>query len=135
MSIEIRNMHIANPIAITTKMLDWMDQAEAEEFEILKNMMKEPCTTEVTVKENILQQAIKIVNGPRRSEYGHPKKNFSDIAKMWSVILDHPVTSAQVINCMIALKLCRAKQGWHEDSYKDIGGYALCRQLIEEENE
>lgn len=87
--------------------------------------------------ESILKEAEKLVGGARRQEYGHPIDNFADIAKMWSVILsdDGPVTvtSQQVIDCMIALKLCRAKQGYKRDTYIDIAGYARCAELINED--
>jgi Domain of unknown function (DUF6378) len=88
------------------------------------------------VSESILLEAERLVSGDRRQDYGHPADNFRDVAAMWSVILDKEIKPSQVINCMIALKLCRAKQsGWKRDTYVDIAGYAKCRQLVEEAND
>jgi hypothetical protein len=86
------------------------------------------------LKETILEEAARLVNGPRRAEYGHPKENFEDVAKIWRVILrDERITAENVVQCMIALKLCRAKQGYHRDSYVDISGYSRCAEMLNEE--
>lgn len=79
----------------------------------------------------ILDEAKQLVNDDRRKDYGHPKQNFKDIADMWSVILDKRVEPLQVIQCMIALKLCRANQGYKKDTFTDIAGYSLCAELIQ----
>jgi hypothetical protein len=87
------------------------------------------------VPESILTEAERLVSGDRRKEYGHPADNFRDVATVWSVILGTEITPANVIDCMIALKICRAKQsGWKRDTYVDIAGYAKCRQLVEEKS-
>jgi hypothetical protein len=88
--------------------------------------------TDKTVRGNILQEADKLTASDRRKEYGHPKENFRHIADMWQTILQVRITSEQVIDCMIALKLCRAKQGYKRDTYVDIAGYARCAELIQE---
>jgi hypothetical protein len=93
---------------------------------------------EIPKKETILEEAARIVNGPRRKEYGHPKVNFQEIAGMWNVVLKRTpthevaITPDQVILCMIALKLCRAKQGFTRDCFVDIAGYAQCWELVNE---
>lgn len=94
----------------------------------------ETMTTESEKKETILEEAARLVNGPRRAEYGHPKENFKDIAMMWTAIMDGDgiVTPDQVILCMIALKLCRAKQGYKRDTAVDVAGYAQCWELVNE---
>jgi hypothetical protein len=89
--------------------------------------------------ETILEEAARLVNGPRRAEYGHPKTNFAEIAEMWSVILSVPgrspflrVTSDEVILMMLCLKICRGKQSYKRDTAVDIAGYAQCWELVNE---
>lgn len=78
--------------------------------------------------ESILQEAERIINGPRRTDYGPVEESFLDIASRWTVELGaklkEPLTPFDVSHLMIQLKLSRAKNGFHRDSYVDIGGYA-----------
>ena len=47
------------------------------------------------------------------------------VAARWSITLGHPVTPAQVVLCMIDLKLARlAHDPKHQDSTPDVIGYA-----------
>lgn len=82
--------------------------------------------------ETILQEAERVVNGPRREEYGGVLPSFEKIAAKWSVTLGVEVTPHQVALCMIDLKTVRALQGWHRDSYVDVCGYARCAELMQE---
>tara|TARA_E500000305_G_scaffold111470_2_gene124578 strand:- start:76 stop:369 length:294 start_codon:yes stop_codon:yes gene_type:complete len=76
-------------------------------------------------REQILQNAEKILNGKRAKEYGDAYENHERIAKLWSVILSKDVTVAQVYQCMIAVKLARLNvTPDHADSWLDICGYA-----------
>ncbi|WP_100460546.1 DUF6378 domain-containing protein [Mycobacteroides abscessus] len=79
-------------------------------------------------QESILQEAERIINGPRRTDYGPVEESFLDIASRWTVELGaklkEPLTPFDVSHLMIQLKLSRAKNGFHRDSYVDIGGYA-----------
>jgi hypothetical protein len=81
---------------------------------------------------SILAEADKAVNGERQENYGSQTANFSNIAAMWSVLLDVTVTPQQVAMCMIALKLARLKKtgGLHRDSVIDIAGYAECLEKV-----
>lgn len=77
------------------------------------------------VKKTLLQRANDLIYGDREKDYGTPSKNFKDIAEMWSIVLNQPVSPEQVIQMMIALKLCRAINGKSTiDTYTDIAGYA-----------
>lgn len=80
------------------------------------------------MSETILQEAERIINGPRRTDYGPVEESFLDIASRWTVELgaklNEPLTPFDVSHLMIQLKLSRAKNGFHRDSYVDIGGYA-----------
>jgi hypothetical protein len=81
---------------------------------------------------NILQEADKITKGDRREEYGSVDESFTRIAKLWSVVLDIPVTPEQVGLCMIGLKIARALNGMDHDSLVDIAGYARCIEMLNE---
>jgi hypothetical protein len=75
-----------------------------------------------------LRQAALIINGDRNAQYGEPEDNFSRIGKIWSVILNHEVTSEDVAMMMVGLKVARyaANSGFQGDTWIDIAGYAGC---------
>ena len=61
----------------------------------------------------------------RRGIYGAPGSVFELVATRWSQVLGTRVTSAQVIVCLIDLKVVRvARDPRHLDSITDIAGYA-----------
>ena len=75
-------------------------------------------------REEILEEAERLVNGNRAKDYGDADENHDRIAKMWSVLLGKEVTVRQVYQCMVAVKLCRLiETPDHEDSWIDICGY------------
>lgn len=72
----------------------------------------------------ILHKADHIINGARKDDYGNAEENFGRIATIWSCLLGADVTPAQVVQCMIALKLARLfNTPDHYDSWLDIAGY------------
>jgi len=85
---------------------------------------------------DILNQAHALIRGEREKDYGHPKQNIADIAALWSVLLHQPVSPAQVLLCMTALKLCRLSKSLdHTDSWVDAAGYiGLYGRLQEVQN-
>lgn len=56
------------------------------------------------------------------------EESFLDIASRWTVELGpklkEPLTAFDVAHLMVQMKLSRAKNGFHRDSYVDICGYA-----------
>lgn len=79
------------------------------------------------VPETMIDEAVRLINGQRKSDYGPARKNFDDIAAIWSVVLGTAVTGEQVALCMIGLKMARlAKSIGHRDSWVDIVGYVGC---------
>ena len=76
-------------------------------------------------REDFLNKAEELINGPRAKEYGPAKFNHERIATIWSVVLGRCVTPEQVVACMIVLKLARlAEDSTKDDSWVDIIGYA-----------
>ena len=88
-------------------------------------------------REYFLNEAEKLINGPRAKEYGPAKFNHERIAKIWSVILAREVTAEEVVACMIGVKLARlAETMEHDDSWTDIIGYAaLGGEIVNHEKE
>lgn len=97
------------------------------------NVIKCPVHTPKLKQESILQEAEHIINGQRRDDYGGALESFTRIASLWSVVLGVEVTAHQVVLCMVQLKVARAMQGYHRDSYVDIAGYAGCAEKVENE--
>jgi hypothetical protein len=86
--------------------------------------------------KNPLETAQKLVGGDRQKVYGHPLKDFTKTAKIWSAILDMDVTPKQVALCMIGVKISRLVQSpHHEDTMVDIAGYLQTYWMVIEEEE
>ncbi|WNO26548.1 hypothetical protein SEA_DEXES_54 [Mycobacterium phage Dexes] len=84
--------------------------------------------------ESILEEAQRLIHGPRNKNYGHPRENFADISALFSAYLERPISDLDVANLMILVKVARVKgTGYHRDSYTDIAGYAGCAERIYEE--
>jgi hypothetical protein len=74
--------------------------------------------------EKILEQAAAII-AERGAAYGDVEVSMSVIAERWSITLGCAVTPAQVVLCMIDLKLARlGHDPTHHDSVLDVIGYA-----------
>ena len=74
--------------------------------------------------ETLLQHAAAVL-AERRATYGDPAASMATVAARWSVTLRRPVTPAEVVLCMIDLKLARlAHDPTHRDSVVDVIGYA-----------
>ena len=69
----------------------------------------------------------------RSTQYGDVGGNMAAIAARWSGTLGREVTPAQVVLCLLDLKMARlAHDPTHEDSAVDVCGYAaLLRELTE----
>lgn len=69
----------------------------------------------------------------RQKNYGDPIQMHTRIAKIWSAILNKPVTAYEVALCMTGLKLVRAtKNASDPDSLIDAHGYTEIAQNIQE---
>jgi hypothetical protein len=80
--------------------------------------------------EAMLRQAARVV-GQRRRAYGEPGASMSAVAQRWSITLGQPVTAAQVVLCLIDLKLARlGHDPAHADSILDVAGYAAVLEEV-----
>jgi hypothetical protein len=67
----------------------------------------------------------------RRREYGEPVELFDHVAQRWSLTLGSRVSPAQVVLCLIDLKLARlARDPKHFDSIVDVAGYSAVLQEV-----
>jgi hypothetical protein len=74
--------------------------------------------------EQMIQHAASII-AERGAAYGDATASMSTVAARWSLTLGHTVTPAQVVLCMIDLKLARlVRDPKHRDSAADVIGYA-----------
>ena len=85
--------------------------------------------------EMFLKHVAQIV-AERGTQYGDATGNMAAIAARWSATLGREVAPAQVVLCLLDLKLARlAHDPTHEDSAVDVCGYAaLLRELTETSN-
>ena len=82
--------------------------------------------------EAMLRQSARVV-GQRRRTYGDPAASMAAVAARWSITLGRPVTPAQVVLCLIDLKLARlGHDPAHADSILDVAGYAAVLQEVVE---
>ena len=87
------------------------------------------------VKETILQEAARVVDGPRQSDYGHPLDNHNRTAAMWSAYLGITITAEQVSIMNILQKCSRAAKRITRDTLVDVAGYARNVEMIQQETE
>lgn len=94
------------------------------------------------IKEKLLEEAGRIVNGARRAAYGTPEDNFERIARLWQAYFENTgrgeanITAADVSPMMRLMKearLCESPQ--HYDSFVDIIGYTLTGAEVNMGNE
>lgn len=91
------------------------------------------------IKQEILTEAGRIVNGARRSTYGTPEHNFERIARFWQAYMENTgrsdvkITAADVSPMMRLMKEARlCESPTHKDSFVDIIGYALTGAEVNE---
>ena len=80
--------------------------------------------------EAMLLEAAKVV-AQRRQSYGDSGPLMAAVAQRWSIVLGEPVSPAQVVLCLIDLKLARlGHDPAHADSILDVAGYAAVLQEV-----
>lgn len=80
----------------------------------------------MSYKNDICEQASKIISGERQGQYGAPENSFAVIADLWNGYLrtDRGLTPGDVANMMALMKIARISNGvFKEDSYVDAIGY------------
>jgi len=86
----------------------------------------------MTIRQSVLDEASRLIHGPRQDHYGPPAENFAAIAKMWSAYLGSNIDARDVCNLMALLKIARLRNGPHLDSSVDGVGYlALAAEVAQ----
>jgi hypothetical protein len=120
----------------TIVMLDgWEESAGARlEFDIAKELKMTILDQRLEpYKVDILEEASRLVTGPRQQSYGHPKDNFTDIGRIWGALLRiDDIPPAKVALMMAGLKLAREIHKPSLDSKIDGIGYILAKHMVEE---
>lgn len=83
--------------------------------------------------KDLAEYASRIVFDDRNDDYGHPLDNLERAAKIWSVILDVPITAEQVALCMVGMKMAREVNKPKLDNATDGIGYWLTLAEIRQE--
>ena len=81
---------------------------------------------------DIYAEAESLIKGNRRQAYGAVVDSFINIATMWTVILNHPISHKDVAKCMLGMKLVRECNKHQRDNLVDLCGYAKLLQELEE---
>ena len=90
----------------------------------------------LTPSESILQEAQRLVDGPRQEAYDHPLDAFSAVGRVWGAILDRPDIPAETVALMMAgMKLVREARHAKRDNRIDAAGYLYCEDLCIDELE
>lgn len=91
-------------------------------------MAKKDVVENITYREEVLDEARRIVVGARNTQYGGPEENFRRIAIIWEVIKGVKFSDEDVAMMMVGLKVARfaANSGFQADTWTDVVGYAAC---------
>jgi hypothetical protein len=86
-------------------------------------------------QSTIAAEAHAAVYGDRGKDYGHPRDNFTDTARIWNALLHHKlsadITPEDVARCMIGIKLARDLHSPKRDNRVDMVGYAITLDRLE----
>lgn len=88
------------------------------------------------MQETVLEEAQRIIYGDREQTYGHPAKNFENIAAFWNAYIkmkrgvDANIDPDDVALMMALMKIARQTHKAVRDNITDICGYAACVQKI-----
>jgi hypothetical protein len=88
--------------------------------------------------ESILDEARRVVDGPRRETYGHPRENHARTAAMWTAYLGKKLLPGATISmrdvCQLnsLQKISRDANAPHRDNLVDQAGWARNAEMVTE---
>jgi hypothetical protein len=91
------------------------------------------------MRETILEEAERLVMGPREADYCHPAIDYAMTAKMWTgILLPKLMPGAEISNreaclMMACMKISREVRKPKRDNRVDAAGYIRCEDRIVEE--
>ena len=77
-------------------------------------------------RETILQEAHRLVYGPRGEAYGHPDQDFSRAAHIANALLDIRLSPSDIGYILLSVKLARQFHRDGRDNLVDAAGYVGC---------
>jgi len=82
-------------------------------------------------RDDILKEAMRIINTDRNSDYGDAKENFDNTAKLWSAYTGYELGAVDVAVMMMLVKISRIRVSPDKvDHFVDLCGYAsLCGEI------
>jgi hypothetical protein len=89
-------------------------------------------------RENVLEEAHRLVYGARHKSYGHPKDDFDCAIKIFNAYLKRkynltvPLDATDVPLFMVAVKMSREANGHKRDNLVDLCGYVATLERIHE---
>jgi len=88
--------------------------------------LKTPARIELVTRQSVLDEASKLINEDRASDYGDPKVMHQLIGDFWSTYLglETKLTPDQVAMMMALMKIARSTSSPKFDTYVDLAGYA-----------
>lgn len=109
-------------MALTYKLVMWILQ----EVYVMAYVKENNTNSSNSIsRDEILSKAKSIINGERQGTYGDAEDSFQTIADMWSAYLNTEISSEDVANMMILMKVARNSSGvYKDDNWIDICGYA-----------
>jgi len=82
--------------------------------------------------KSILQEAIEIRGGERKTDYGDAVENFDRIAEIFQVMSGRSISAADCALVQMAVKISRERHAHKRDNLVDLCGYADIYHLIRE---
>ena len=87
-------------------------------------------------QETILEEAQRLVHGPRQAAYSHPHDDYTRTGRMWGAVIagwlgqPFPDVPARIACLMMAaVKISRESHKPMRDSRVDLAGYAACSDM------
>lgn len=87
-------------------------------------------------QESVLEEAQRLVYGPRQAAYGPPEQDFARTAKIWTGVLmlklreGVEIDASDVALCMIGVKMSRESNCPKRDNRVDMAGYTGCLDRV-----
>ena len=97
-----------------------------------ENSMPKYHAPDPPVRESILREADRIVNGDRQADYSDPLENFKHIAGIASAIRKKELTAEDCCVVLMAVKLARESYKHKRDNLVALAGYTESLHRIKE---
>ena len=92
--------------------------------------------TPIRVRETVLDEAKRLVDGDRDQDYGHPSIIYARVGRVWGAILGIPdIPPATVCLMLAGMKVARHAERKKRDNLTDTAGYVRCVEMCEDLNE